>query len=73
MLLKLAVNERGLIPNDFPPYPTVWSFYKRDKKGVCADAGYRGTFVDFVKTKYGEDIEISEKIKPKEWKILPKR
>lgn len=21
-----------LIPNDFPPYPTVWSFYRRAKK-----------------------------------------
>jgi transposase len=42
-------------------------------QGVCADAGYRGTFVDFVKTKYSETVEISKKIKPKEWKILPKR
>ena len=42
-------------------------------KGGCADAGYRGTFVEFVKVKYGETIDISEKIKPKEWEILPKR
>jgi transposase len=42
-------------------------------KGGCADAGYRGTFVEFVKVKYGETIDISEKIKPKNWEILPKR
>ena len=42
-------------------------------KGGCGDAGYRGTFVDFVKVKYDEIIDISEKIKPNEWEILPKR
>jgi len=37
--------------------------------GCCADAGYRGTFVNFVKTKYGETVTIPEK-KSKEWRIL---
>jgi transposase len=40
--------------------------------GVCADAGYRGTFKELV-----EDCDlkcdISEKIKPVKWQILPKR
>ena len=31
-----------------------------DLKGACGDAGYRGTFVDFVKTKYGNIVNISE-------------
>ena len=44
-----------------------------DIKGACADEGYRGTFVDFVNIKYGNKVDISEKIKPKEWSILPKR
>lgn len=45
-------------------YPTI--------RGVCADAGYRGTFREFVE---GSDLkcDISEKIKPKGWQILPKR
>ena len=42
-------------------------------KGGSADAGYRGTFVEFVKVKFGDTIDISEKIKPKEFEILPKR
>lgn len=42
-------------------------------KGGCADEGYRGTFVKLVKVKYGEKIDISEKTKPKQWQILPKR
>jgi hypothetical protein len=29
--------------------------------------------VEFVKTKYENKVDISEKIKPKQWEILPKR
>ena len=42
-------------------------------EGACADAGYKGTFVDFVTIKYNDKVDISEKIKPKQWEILPKR
>jgi transposase len=41
-------------------------------KGVCADSGYRGTFKNAV-TDSNLQCDISEKIKPKEWEILPKR
>jgi len=44
-----------------------------DIKGACGDEGYRGTFVDFVTIKYENKVDISEKIKPKQWEILPKR
>lgn len=40
--------------------------------GVCADAGYRKTFEAAV-VKLGKTVEISERIKPKGWQILPKR
>jgi len=40
-------------------------------KGGCGDAGYRGIFVVFVKVKYGEVIDVSERIKSREWVILP--
>lgn len=40
-------------------------------KGVCADAGYRKTMEEFVKTVLGKTIEISERIKPG-WAILAK-
>ncbi len=46
-------------------YPTI--------KGFSADAGYRGTFVDEIYDNFGIDVEISQQIKPKGWKILPKR
>ena len=41
-------------------------------KGVCADAGYRKTFVEDAEA-LGLPVDISEKIKPKEWKIIPWR
>ena len=40
--------------------------------GVCADAGYRGTFKSAVED-LGLTCGISKKIKPKEWEILPKQ
>lgn len=40
-------------------------------KGVCADAGYRGTFKEYVES-LGKTVDISERIKP-QWEILPKR
>jgi transposase len=41
-------------------------------QGACGDAGYRGTFVRQV-AELGCAVDISERIKPKEWEILPKR
>ena len=40
-------------------------------KGICGDAGYRGTFVAIVK-EMGFTVDISERIKPI-FEILPKR
>ncbi len=42
-------------------------------KGFCADAGYRGTFVEDVKSEFRCSVDISEKIKPHEWEKLPWR
>lgn len=39
---------------------------------VCADAGYRKTFKEYAENQ-GLIVEIAEKIKPKQWEILPKR
>jgi putative transposase len=41
-------------------------------QGVCEDAGFSGTFVDFVLS-LRRKWHISEKIVPKGFKILPKR
>ena len=41
-------------------------------EGVCGDAGYRKTFVDNA-AELGLPVDISEKIKPGQWEILPFR
>ncbi len=46
-------------------YPSIEAF--------CADAVYRGTFVDEVKERLQRRVDISEKIKPHEWEKLPWR
>jgi putative transposase len=45
-------------------YPTL--------QGVCADAGYRGTTVDFVCSVLNKTIEISKRV-TSEWAVLAKR
>ena len=46
-------------------YPSIQKF--------CADAGYRGTFVSDLKEQLDLNVDISEKIKPHQWEILPWR
>jgi transposase len=41
-------------------------------QGICGDMGYRGTFVNHVR-ETGRTCDITERIKPKEWTITPKR
>ena len=46
-------------------YPSILRF--------CADADYRSTFEKDILERYGLEVDISEKIKPKVWTILPWR
>jgi putative transposase len=73
-LLSVAVHAAnihdtifGLVPAmlAFEKYPTIAKF--------CADMGYRGTFVAEILELLGLGVDISEKIKPGEWKKLPWR
>ena len=45
-------------------YPSIKKF--------CGDEGYRKSFIEAVKTEFGLDVDISEKIKP-EFTVLSKR
>ena len=40
---------------------------------ICADGGYRGTFVYETHKYFGLEVEISKKLKPHGWQVLPKR
>ncbi|MDR0460034.1 MAG: transposase [Nitrososphaerota archaeon] len=54
----------GVFRSALQKYPSL--------QGVCGDTGFRGTFVDFV-VSLGKKCDISEKIVPKSFKVLPKR
>ena len=73
-LLAVAVHaanihdtKAGIIPakQAFQDYPSI--------KRFCADAGYRGTFVQEVDRNMGIAVDISQKIKPHEWEKIPWR
>lgn len=59
-----TVAGAGVLEKALENYPTL--------KGVCADAGYRKTFVAAA-SGLGLAVDISERIKPNDWQILPKR
>jgi putative transposase len=54
----------GVIEEAFRKYPTL--------EGVCADAGYRKTFEQYVAQVLQKTVEISARI-TQGWEILPKR
>ena len=76
-----------MLPHDYPPHDTVWSFYRRAREnGVkalyryptiqagCADGGYRGTFQNTFDEFHNIRIDISMRIKEqKGFQVLPKR
>ena len=42
-------------------------------KNICGDGGYRGSFVFEAYKYFGLRVEISKKLKPHGWQVLPKR
>lgn len=60
-------TKTGILPakQAFQKYPTLQRF--------CADAGYRKSFEEAVEKELGLGVDISEKIKPHKWEILPYR
>ena len=64
---NLHDTKAGIFPaiQAFRKYPTIQKF--------CGDKGYRKTFVDNVKSIFGLETDISEKIIPEGFKVIPKR
>ena len=65
---KLDTSHKGGISTAKRVYERYPSIQKS-----CADAGYRGAFVSALKEQLDLDVDISEKIKPHQWEILPWR
>lgn len=57
-------TKSGIVPAHSAclKYPAIQRF--------CADAGYRGTFINDVEKILCKSVDISEKIKPHEWEKL---
>ena len=60
-------TKAGILPaaKAFQKYPTLRRF--------CADAGYRKSFEEAVQEQLGLGVDISQKIKPHQWQVLPWR
>ena len=73
-LLGVIVHAANIHDTMAGYYPTLFAMTLYPTiKGICADAGYLGTFVEEVKENFGIEVDISKQIKPKTWQILPKR
>jgi putative transposase len=73
-LLAVVVHAANIHDTKFGINPAKQAVecYPSIKK-LCADAGYRGTFVLDMEKTLGFGVDISEKIKPHEWEKLPWR
>ena len=64
---NLHDTKAGIFPaiKAYRLYPTI--------QAICADAGYRKTFVANVETVLGLQVDISPKIKAVGFQVIPKR
>ena len=72
-ILAIFVHAANLHDTKTGAYPLALALQKYPTiVGVCVDEGYRKTFEELV-ADFGLKCDVSERIKPKEWHILPKR
>ena len=73
-LLAVVVHAANIHDTKSGITPAILAFERYPSiQKLCADAGYRGTFVLDVDKILGLGVDISEKIKPHEWEKLPWR
>ncbi len=73
-LLAVKVHRANIHDTKAGIFPAVQAYRKYPSiKKFCGDKGYRKTFVANVKSILELDTDISEKIIPNEFKIIPKR
>lgn len=73
-LLGVVVHAANLHDTMTGIFPSLWALtLYPELQGFCADAGYRGTYVEEMWDNYGIKVDISEKIAPKCFKAQPKR
>ena len=73
-LLAVAVHKANLHDTKMGDWATgLATFTYLRLKKICGDGGYRGSFVYEAHKYFGLEVEISKKIKPHGWQVLPKR
>ena len=73
-LLSVVVHAANIhdTKSGILPFRIAHKIYGTIQK-VCADMGYRKTFVNQVWEEFSLCVDITEKIKPHAWEILPWR
>lgn len=73
-LLGVVVHAANLHDTMSGIYPALYAATVFPTiKGFCADAGYRGTFVEEVDDQLGLPVDIVCREEGTKWQILPKR
>ncbi|MBR6012597.1 MAG: transposase, partial [Selenomonadaceae bacterium] len=73
-LLAVKVHKANLHDTKAGIFPAIQAYRKYPTiKKFCADKGYRKSFVDNVKSILELDTDISEKIIPEGFTVIPKR
>lgn len=73
-LLAVYVHSANLHDTTMGIIPAIKAHARYPKiKRFCGDAGYRGQFVKDIREFLGLEVDISEKIQPIGWSVIPKR
>lgn len=73
-LLALKIHKANLHDTKAGIFPAIEACRKYSTiQKYCGDSGYRGSFVANLKSILGLDVDISAKIIPEGWKVIPKR
>ena len=73
-LLAVKVHRANLHDTKTGIFPAIAAYRKYPSiQKFCGDKGYRGTFVNNLKSILALCVDISEKIIPEGWHLIPKR
>lgn len=73
-LIAVKVHKANIHDTKAGIFPAIQAYRKYPSiKKFCGDKGYRKTFVANVKSILRLETDISEKIIPQGWQVIPKR
>lgn len=73
-LLSVIVHAANLHDTIGGLFPSLWALeHYPGIEAFCADAGYKGTYVEEMADNYAKRVDIPEKKSQKGWEIQPER